>query len=66
MEESQWEERRKNRRRGLAKALYDTGKLILGAGVLATGLGGQNPWWVPVLLFLTVVGIYVVAYYLDE
>jgi hypothetical protein len=50
----------------LAKALYDTGKLILGAGVVTAGFGGQSPWWVTVLLFLTVVGLYALAYYLDE
>jgi fatty acid desaturase len=60
------EERRRNRRRGLAKALYDTGKIILGASVITYGLGGKSPWWVTVLLFLTVLGLYATAYYLDE
>lgn len=66
MVENRQEEKHRNRRRGLAKALYDTGKIILGAGVITSGLGGKSPWWVTVLLFFTVLGLYAAAYYLDE
>ena len=59
-------ETRKNKRRGLAKSLYDTGKIILGAGVISYGLGGKSPWWVTVILFLSVLGLYAWAYYVDE
>ena len=66
MTENGQTEIRKNKRRGLAKSLYDTGKIILGAGVISYGLGGKSPWWVTVILFLSVLGLYAWAYYVDE